>query len=239
MASNSTHHEPSTVTPPKLPITPPVHTPPAAETLTGTAGDDRLIAHGGDDSLSGGDGKDLLYGSNGNDTLDGGAGNDTVAGGDGADSLNGGDGNDLLLGGWGADTLVGGAGNDTLAGGIGGNVLTGGAGNDTFFVEPRPGADGAAGLDHITDFTHGEDQLAFGDHLLLTDGKYATGTAASYADALTLAKSQMAAGTFDMTAIQVGGDVIVFADTHHHDAVDAAVVLVGKTLADLSAATPV
>ena len=101
------------------------------------------------------------------------------------------------------------------------------------------GADGAAGLDHITDFTHGEDQLAFGDHLLLTDGKYATGTAASYADALTLAKSQMAAGTFDMTAIQVGGDVIVFADTHHHDAVDAAVVLVGKTLADLSAATPV
>ena len=101
------------------------------------------------------------------------------------------------------------------------------------------GAEGAAGLDHITDFTHGEDQLAFGDHLLLTDGKYATGTAASYADALTLAKSQMAAGTFDMTAIQVGGDVIVFADTHHHDAVDAAVVLVGKTLADLSAATPV
>ena len=208
MASNSTHHEPSTVTPPKLPITPPVHTPPAAETLTGTAGDDRLIAHGGDDSLSGGDGKDLLYGSNGNDTLDGGAGNDTVAGGDGADSLNGGDGNDLLLGGWGADTLVGGAGSD---------LLYGGAGGDTFLFANI----GEVSSDRIGDFSRVEH-----DKISLAGLDANTNTAAD--DAFTF----IGAAAFSHTAGELrfdvgGGNVTIMGDTDGNGVADFQIIILG------------
>ena len=68
----------------------------AGETLTGSAGADRLYGHGGNDILLGGDGDDLLRGGAGNDTL------------------NGGNGDDLLVGGVGNDTLMGGAGDDTM-----------------------------------------------------------------------------------------------------------------------------
>jgi Ca2+-binding RTX toxin-like protein len=204
-------------------------------TLTGTSGADTLSGHDGADSISGGDGNDLMRGGDGNDTLSGDAGNDSLSGGDGADSLSGGDGADLMRGGDGNDTLDGGAGDDTLSGGDGANVLTGGQGADTFVIGGHV-ASSAAGLDHITDFTHGEDKLVFDGHVSLTDGNFSTGSAATYADALTLAKSQIGSGGSDVAAIQVGSDVIVFADTHHHDHVDAAVVLVGKSLADLGAA---
>lgn len=91
------------------------------DTLTGSAGNNRLDGRGGGDSLSGGDG---------NDTLDGGTGQDTLVGGGGIDSLSGGDGDDLSLGGTGADAIGGGAGNDTLYGDDGNDSLVGGDGND-------------------------------------------------------------------------------------------------------------
>jgi hypothetical protein len=39
----------------------------------------------------------------------------------------------------------------------------------------------------------------------------------------------------DVVAVQVGNDVIVFGDSHGLNEADAAVVLVGKTLADIGA----
>ena len=92
----------------------------------------------------------------GADSVLGGAGADTINGATGADTINGGGGNDFLIGGTNNDALTGGAGNDVLVGDIGGDTLTGGAGSDTF-VWNTPALDG----DHITDFTHGEDLIAF------------------------------------------------------------------------------
>jgi Ca2+-binding RTX toxin-like protein len=50
-----------------------------ATTLTGTSGDDVIIATNGTESLSGGGGNDVLIGNNGAHTLTGGSGNDNFA----------------------------------------------------------------------------------------------------------------------------------------------------------------
>ncbi|MEQ6250372.1 hypothetical protein ABMC89_15865, partial [Sulfitobacter sp. HNIBRBA3233] len=71
--------------------------------LTGTAGDDRLL------------------GASGNDVLRGDEGADTLEGNDGDDALFGEDGDDRLTGGAGDDTIHGGAGSDTAV--IDGNYL--------------------------------------------------------------------------------------------------------------------
>jgi S-layer protein len=208
----------------------------APETLVGTAGDDTLSGGHGDDSLAGLDGADLLRGGKGADTIDGGAGNDTLSGGKGDDSLAGLDGNDLLRGGKGADTIDGGAGNDTLSSGHGADVLTGGAGADVFRIDGS--AKTLAGLDRITDFTHGEDRLVFHDAAVATATNFATDTAVDFHTAMADANAKMAAGA-DFVAVQVGADVMVFADhaadpggpADHH--VESGVLLVGKTLADI------
>jgi hypothetical protein len=68
-----------------------------ADTLTGSAGNDRLYGYAGDDTLDGGAGNDLLRGGAGSDTLNGGAGDDLLVY-DSADALiDGGDGVDTLL----------------------------------------------------------------------------------------------------------------------------------------------
>lgn len=64
-------------------------------------------------------GADKVLGFGSNETIDGGAGNDTIDGGGGNDSLLGGAGIDLLLGGDGADTLTAGANGGRLVGGLG------------------------------------------------------------------------------------------------------------------------
>nr|BFD40350.1 hypothetical protein FFPRI1PSEUD_18490 [Pseudomonas sp. FFPRI_1] len=125
-------------------------------TLTGTAGDDVLVAGGGDNILNGGDGNDVLTAGSGNNTLHGGNGNDLLFSGPGNDLLDGGAGIDTAsyahatagvtvnLGlpgaqntiGAGTDTLtsienlVGSNYNDTLTGDGNANVITGGLGND-------------------------------------------------------------------------------------------------------------
>jgi len=168
----------------------------APETLTGTAGADRLRGGDGDDSISGGDGNDLLRGDHGNDTLDGGAGDDTLQGDNGAD------------------------------------VLTGGAGADVFKIEGS--AQTQAGLDQITDFTHGTDHIRFDDAPTVTAANFATATAADFTAALGDANARIAAGA-DVVAEQVGGNVIVFADEVGEHHVESAVLLVGKSLADVGA----
>ncbi|HGY9627566.1 TPA: beta strand repeat-containing protein, partial [Pseudomonas putida] len=109
------------------------------DTLQGGLGHDVLVGGGGDDLLYGGDGDDLLIGGPGNDLLDGGAGIDTAsyASATGGVTVNlnlataqntGGAGTDTLNG---IENLIGSDYNDTLTGNGGDNLLIGGLGNDT------------------------------------------------------------------------------------------------------------
>ncbi|KAB0499813.1 retention module-containing protein [Pseudomonas vancouverensis] len=125
-------------------------------TLTGTSGDDVLVAGAGNNILNGGDGNDVLTAGSGNNELHGGAGNDLLYAGPGNDILDGGTGIDTvsyahatagvtvdlsLLGaqntiGAGIDTisnvenLVGSNFDDKLTGDNNNNVINGGLGND-------------------------------------------------------------------------------------------------------------
>ncbi|MHC8291310.1 retention module-containing protein [Pseudomonas sp. XS1P51] len=125
-------------------------------TLTGTSGDDVLLAGAGDNTINAGDGNDVLTAGGGNNTLHGGAGNDLLYSGPGNDLLDGGIGNDTasyahatagvkvdlsLLGaqntsGAGTDTLtaienlIGSNFDDKLTGDHNSNIITGGLGND-------------------------------------------------------------------------------------------------------------
>ncbi|WP_458130783.1 retention module-containing protein [Pseudomonas sp. R3-41] len=128
----------------------------AGHTLTGTSGDDVLLAGNGDDVLNAGDGNDTLSAGSGNNTLQGGAGDDVLYSGVGNDLLDGGSGHDTAsyahatsavtvnLGllaaqntlGAGTDTLagienlVGSNFNDTLTGDGASNRIDGGLGHD-------------------------------------------------------------------------------------------------------------
>jgi Ca2+-binding RTX toxin-like protein len=105
------------------------------DTLTGSAGANRLFGLGGNDTISGGDGDDVLVGGAGNDVLAGGNGEDALVGDDGIDTLTGGAGKDILNGGAGADSLNGDAGDDTLIAGDGNDTLHGGDDNDRVYGE--------------------------------------------------------------------------------------------------------
>lgn len=145
------------------------------DTLLGASGDDTLQGQDADDLMQGGEGNDILVGAGGDDWADGGTGFDGVFGGDGDDVLYGGDdqdtivgeaGGDELRGGGGNDDLDGGAdgdlllghdGNDSLAGGLGNDIMTGAAGVDRFVVNRNEG------VDRITDFVTGQDELDLRD----------------------------------------------------------------------------
>lgn len=179
-------------------------------------GDDRGGGRGEDDA-PGDDrgGATSLRGGDSNDSLAGGAGDERLRGDDGADTLNGGGGADTLDGGKGADQLIGGDGTDVFRIGDGGRSL--------------------AGLDRILDFTHGADKLVFDDDgLTASDANFATTSAVDFASALAAANASMSSGA-DYVAVQVGADVIVFATELGEHHVESAVVLVGRSLADISA----
>ena len=65
-----------------------------ADSLTGDAARNLIMAGAGDDFIDGGAGPDVLHGEAGNDTIVGGVGGDELWGGAGADVLSGGDGMD-------------------------------------------------------------------------------------------------------------------------------------------------
>lgn len=100
------------------------------DSLTGTAGSERMHGLKGADVLSGRGGDDCLDGDSGADTLSGQGGNDQVHGATGTDHVRGHAGNDTLYGGRGADEVRGGPGADALVGGASADVLRGGKGRD-------------------------------------------------------------------------------------------------------------
>lgn len=59
-------------------------------------------------------------------------------------------------------------------------------------------------------------------------------TATTFDQAKELANGQMSGGAVDYVAMQVGSDVVVFADTGGAPDADTAAALVGRTLADIS-----
>lgn len=128
--------------------------------LFGLQGDDILIGSRVADQLNGGAGDDYLHGKAGHDRLVGGNGNDVLYGGVGNDTLSGGAGRDMLFGGAGNDRLSGGTGRDILNGGKGNDLLTGGGGADVFVF------DRGFGRDRITDFTDDQDMLEFSASLI-------------------------------------------------------------------------
>ena len=79
----------------------------SANSLTGSAGDDQLVANATlGSTLNGGNGNDTLWGQGQADVLLGNAGQDVLRGGAGNDTLSGGAGNDQLVGGDGADSFA-------------------------------------------------------------------------------------------------------------------------------------
>ena len=150
----------------------------------------------------------------------------------GDQTLSGTSGPDSIQGGYGNDTISGGAGDDTLVGAAGTDSLSGGDGADTFVVTGVSGT--AAGLDHVFDFTGGSDSLKFSGGPAATDANFDTATATDYASAITAAFTA-ASGGAAYIAVQVGSDVIVFADTNGDPGnLEDAVVLVGRSLSDVS-----
>ncbi|WP_332771803.1 hypothetical protein [Phenylobacterium sp.] len=140
-------------------------------------------------------------------------GEETVPGGAGSESLSGDDGNNTLVGGGGADSLAG------------------GAGADDFVVEGI--SDTADGLDQIFDFTSGEDRLVMGAGPGAED-TVGFGIADDFASAMDAALQAVAGGA-DYVAMQIGSDLVVFANTDDDPAtLDVAVVLVGRSLSDIA-----
>ncbi|MEM7269070.1 MAG: calcium-binding protein [Pseudomonadota bacterium] len=101
--------------------------------ISGSDGDDLLLAGTTDQLVFGNGGDDVIGGFAGNDTILGGRGNDRLDGDNGRDSLSGGLGKDSLSGGIGMDSLRGQGGKDELNGNGGRDVLNGGGGKDTLF----------------------------------------------------------------------------------------------------------
>jgi hypothetical protein len=118
-------------------VLPPVGTNPCANpTITGTPGNDGIVALGGPNVIDGMGGNDAIVTGDFNDIICGGSGNDAIASGKGDDRIFGGIGNDLLDGGDGDDWVFGDAGDDAISGGNGFDLCVGGLGNDTLNACP-------------------------------------------------------------------------------------------------------
>jgi Ca2+-binding RTX toxin-like protein len=122
------------------------------DVLYGGAGDDELYGADGDDQLNGGEGHDQIFGSYGDNILDGGPGSDQLFGGDGNNILIGGDGNDEIFSLDGADSIYGDEGADEIYSSGGNDIVYGGPGSDLVF--------GSFGSDRIyggtgSDILHG------------------------------------------------------------------------------------
>ncbi|MEH2285234.1 MAG: M10 family metallopeptidase C-terminal domain-containing protein [Nostoc sp.] len=84
---------------------------------------------------------------------------ENATGGTGNDILTGNTLNNTLIGGGGNDTLQGGNGDDQLLGGVGNDVLIGGVGNDKYLFQSNGVFNTSLGIDYITQFEAGQDQI--------------------------------------------------------------------------------
>lgn len=214
----------------------------AADFLYGGQGNDQLVGGGGADYLNGNLGSDTVTGGIDNDLIFGEAGDDSLVGGGGMNTMSGGDGADQIVGGAGSDSISGGVGADTITGGAvtvgvpngGRDFLSGGDGVDRFFFAAADSSLTAGSGDQILDWAT-EDRLAFAGNGAATALTYLEGTAGNYADAVLLANAAITAGVINYVSVQVGGDVVVFADVAAtgNGLAEVAIVLVGRTLADI------
>ena len=129
-------------------------------TITGDGGSDTAdisLQYQSGNTLTGTNGDDTLLAGAGNETLNGGKGDDVLSGGAGNDTLNGGDGNDVLFGGAGKDTLDGGAGNDVFVWQFG-DQGTSGSGRATDTVNNFGTGQAGKGMDtlDLSDLLQGE-----------------------------------------------------------------------------------
>ncbi|HZH06473.1 MAG TPA: calcium-binding protein, partial [Lautropia sp.] len=167
-----------------------------SERVTGTAGNDRLLANAGNDTLNGGNGHDKLYGGVGNDVL------------------SGGNHNDWLYGGAGNDRLVGGAGNDVLYGGAGNDLLSGGAGRDVFVFNTALNA--RTNKDRITDWDYRLDTIRLENAVfkalkktgVLSSKHFKLGAAAGDADDFIGYNSRTGDLWYDPNGSKAGGQVV-------------------------------
>jgi Ca2+-binding RTX toxin-like protein len=198
-----------------------------ADTVVGGIDADTLLGGQDNDSINaGGGGNDFLNGNLGDDFINGGSGGDRIFGEDGADSMNGGGG---------SDTLNGGAGDDALDGGSGADALTGGDGSDSFLFSAA--TSNVSVTDNILDWTSADKlRFAFASGFrAATATTYAETTATSAAEAISNANAIINAGTVDFVAVQVGADVVVFADSSNNNGdADSAVIIVGKLISDIA-----
>lgn len=224
-----------------------------ASTVRGGEGNDQIIvrvAVSGTTAFSpvvmsfGDEGDDFIDSDNpSTETMSGGVGNDVIFsfGNDTGDLLDGGDGNDRLQARGGANTLLGGAGNDSMEGGIGAETFDGGAGFDTLaggfgadlFIE-----DDAIGVQFVISttlnrITHWENS----DHIQLrgkiTADQYVERTADTLFAAQNAAEAALQGGA-EVVAVQVGTDVVVYTDVSAGVSIHNAVLLAGRTLADIA-----
>jgi Ca2+-binding RTX toxin-like protein len=183
---------------------------PAAETLLGGAGDDLIIS---DENAA--DKGDVLLGDDGDDRL----------------AARGG--SNLLQGGLGNDYLSGGVGRDTLDGGTGADSLSGGEASDIFVLDAHTSSLLFTGaFDKILDWSS-DDVIR-----LRAAGApgYTETTAPELGSAVGAAQQLIGGGQAEVVAVQVGGDVMIFVDHSGANTIDVAAILVGRTLADISAA---
>jgi Ca2+-binding RTX toxin-like protein len=224
----------------------------------GNMGDDEVFGGAGKDTIYGGQGDDLLAGRGGNDLISGDLGHDEIWGGEGDDVLLGGAGNDTLYSGGGSDTLSGDAGDDRIAlffpgrsaafGGAGNDTITsaaagqdtlwGGEGRDLFEFVAKNRPDQSQD-DVIMDWSS-DDKLSFAQVSIYTilPRSYSEFVAETYAQARSIANEHITSTGAQYVSAQVGGNVYVFVDSDGDatNGADVGVILVGKTLADISLA---
>ena len=81
----------------------------------------------------------------------------------------------------------------------------------------------------MTDFQAGLDEIDFSSHLRFDEYSFASFIEADYATALASAQGAIAGGA-KVVVVQVGADLVVFANTDRDADCDEAVVLVGQSL---------